>query len=153
MTKRLEWIARHAADATWSAARAAEFARELGFAPEDAWAIAISTSELVTNAVRYAGWGRVILRPLHDPMVGLEVRVEDRGPGIADMEAVWVDGYSAGRFVREPQERTSLGTGLGAVRRLMDWAGMERREGGGLAVIARKWVGTVPSAARASKAR
>ena len=138
MVRSAQWEVLHIADSTWSASRASHFAREAGLSARQASEVAIVVSELVTNAVKYAGQGTVTLMAIDDPVAGIELRVEDRGPGISDVGAALRDGFTAGQEP-EPCARTSLGCGLGAVQRLMDWITIESRDRAGLVVIARKW--------------
>ena len=128
-------------DAATGAARAFRFARQLGFAPTAAAAFAVAVSELIANAVRHAGRGGVTLRALGAPRPGIEVVVEDRGPGIADLGAAMSDGWSAGRRLAPdvPHDpRCGRGVGLGAVQRLADELEIRNRPGGGLRAVARK---------------
>ena len=95
-------------------------------------AIATASTELVTNALTYAGSGTIELTALEQP-AGMQIVVVDHGPGIADTDRACQDGVSSsgGR---------SLGIGLGAVRRLMDAVTIDSRPGEGTKVIAQKWL-------------
>jgi serine/threonine-protein kinase RsbT len=110
---------------------ARSLARRLGFAAADCEAIALATSELATNLLRYAPGGAVRLSTV-DGVGGRGVRVESRdsGPGIADPERAMADGFSTGG---------GLGHGLPAVRRLMDTFHMTSGPEG-TTVIAGKWL-------------
>jgi len=130
-------------DSVWASRRAARLAEALGFERRDAWAIGIAVSELVSNAVKYAGGGEVSLRSLLGARPGLEVVVRDSGPGIPDPQAALEDGYSGGRRLTLDERlthRDGLGLGLGAVTRLTDEVQVRNRAGGGLEVVARKWL-------------
>lgn len=91
---------------------AATYARELGARyglggslPDRASAVA---SELASNLDKHADDGAVYLQPL--PLTrGLEICAVDRGPGMADVRRCLTDGYTTSG---------TLGTGLGAVRRI-----------------------------------
>ena len=124
-------------------------AMTLGFDRRCANEIAIAVSELVTNSVKYGGGGTLTLRSLAQPAPGIEIVVEDRGPGIPDQEAAFEDGFSEGR-VLTPDDRLlgkkDLGCGLGAVRRLMHTVAISNNPEGGTAVVARRFVGAPPSA-------
>ncbi|MBN1962085.1 MAG: ATP-binding protein [Deltaproteobacteria bacterium] len=109
-------------DAWWCAPRAERFVRHIGLSHHESAETAIIVSELVTNAVKYAGGGELKIRSLiFSLLVGVEIIVSDQGPGITDIHAVFIDGYSQG-YQREPGIilSGSLGTGLGAVKRLSD---------------------------------
>jgi serine/threonine-protein kinase RsbT len=128
-------------DAIWCSRRCARFAEAVGFADAALWEISIAVSELVTNVLNYAGRGRITIRQLVAPKPGVEITVEDEGPGIEDVERVVVDGYSEGRGDQPDQSgprRRGLGAGLGAVHRLMDQVTIENRPTGGVRVVASK---------------
>ncbi|MDD5308649.1 MAG: ATP-binding protein [Deltaproteobacteria bacterium] len=129
-------------DPVWCRKESAAFAARAGFDKAAQWEIAIAVSELVTNVVKYAGQGTLTLRRLDDNGRGIEIVVEDDGPGITDLESAMKDGYSEGRMLCAddvPSHGRGLGTGLGAVRRMMDGVSMENRAEGGLRVVAVKW--------------
>ena len=92
--------------------RARQVATLLGLTAPDQVGLATAVSEIVRNAVLYAGEAKVDFemdiscRPQF-----LWVQVTDQGPGIKDL-----DGVLAGRF----QSKTGLGTGLSGARRLTD---------------------------------
>jgi len=120
-----------------------QLGEELGFADRELWEISIVVSELVTNAIKFAGGGRLRARLLPRPTPGIEIEVADDGPGIADVEQALVDGYSEGRMLADGETtfgRRGLGTGLGAVRRLSDELSIESAPGRGTRVVARKWL-------------
>ena len=69
-------------------------------------------SKLARNIFLYAGTGTVTVREVERTgRKGIEVTCEDQGPGIPNIALVMQDGYSTGG---------GLGSGLPAVRRLMD---------------------------------
>jgi serine/threonine-protein kinase RsbT len=110
-------------------------AAHLGFGREDAEAIALAVSELATNLVRYAPGGEILVSIFSEEAgTGLAIRSRDDGPGIADVELALRDGYSTGG---------GLGSGLPAVRRLMDDVVITTSPSGTL-IEARKWL-TGPS--------
>lgn len=119
-------------------------ALDLGFSGGDASAIAIVVSELTANIVRHAGRGTITLRELQEPR-GLEVVAADDGPGVPDPARAFEDGISRGRSREEVLLRgegppSSLGCGLGAVRRLSDECAIDSGPGRGTTVTARKWL-------------
>ncbi|SOD58257.1 Anti-sigma regulatory factor (Ser/Thr protein kinase) [Streptomyces zhaozhouensis] len=78
-----------------------------GALPEKA---AVLASELATNLDKHARAGVLYLQPLPRGG-GLELTAADHGPGIADVRAALADGFSTAG---------TLGSGLGAVRRIAD---------------------------------
>jgi serine/threonine-protein kinase RsbT len=130
-------------DAIWCSRQASRFAQEMGFRFNESWEIAISVSELTTNVLKFAKTGVLTFCRVESPRLGVEITVEDEGPGISDIEAALIDGYSEGRLLAEEKwirERHGLGTGLGAVRRLMDELEIENKPEGGVRVTAHKWL-------------
>ena len=110
--------------------RARQISRILGFDGQDQTRIATVTSEIARNALRYGGGGRVEF--------GLERRagaqalvltISDRGPGIADVDAVL-----SGAF----ESRTGMGIGMTGARRLMDDFQISTAAGRGTTVVMRK---------------
>ena len=94
--------------------RAAEQRAEaLGFDPVATARIALIITELGNNLVRHAVRGRVLFDVVADERGArsFEILSVDEGPGIRDLAACMVDGYSTSG---------TPGTGLGAVRRLAD---------------------------------
>jgi serine/threonine-protein kinase RsbT len=100
-------------------------------------AIVLAVSELATNLVRYAPGGEVVVATCaRDLGRGIAVSSCDGGPGIADVEQALRDGFSSG---------SGLGSGLPAVRRLMDDFTLTTSPAG-TRIEARKWVsGPSPS--------
>jgi signal transduction histidine kinase len=99
----------------------------LGFETQDQTRIATAVSEISRNAVGYAGGGRVeFLLQGAGPPQQLLTRISDKGPGVADLEAVL-----AGRF-RSP---TGMGLGIVGARRLMDNFDLRSELGVGTTVI------------------
>ncbi|HEX6182394.1 MAG TPA: ATP-binding protein [Pyrinomonadaceae bacterium] len=121
------------------------FASRLGFSDDRLSEIDIVVQEIGTNAARYATsggclhWGETI-----GPEPGIELFYFDKGPGIYDLDRALRDGVSSGG---------SLGTGFGAMRRLLDefdaYSTVKgttrrlttaRRSTYGTALLGRKWV-------------
>jgi serine/threonine-protein kinase RsbT len=109
-------------------------AQELGFGPIDQSRIATAVSELARNVVRYAtaGRGRVWIRDLQTEQgrAGIEVVVQDDGPGIENPDVAMREGYTTGR---------GMGLGLPGTRRLMDEMALDTALGKGTTVTIRKW--------------
>jgi len=123
--------ARHAAKAA---------AEGLGLDPTASEEIALAVTELATNLLKHARAGRLLLTPLRaEEGPGLQIESQDQGPGIADLQQAMTDGYSTAG---------SLGTGLGAVNRLMDEFEITSRAGAGTHVLCRKWLRVHPGGFR-----
>jgi serine/threonine-protein kinase RsbT len=114
--------------------RAREAAKGLGFGLVDQSRIATAVSELARNVVRYAvgGRGDVTIRVLTmaPERTGIEIIVQDGGPGIADIEQAMRDGFTSG---------SGLGMGLPGTKRLMDEMHIVSGLGRGTTVTIRKW--------------
>ena len=91
--------------------RAHRLAELLGFERQDQTRIATAVSELARNAYSYANGGRAefILDPAPSPQV-FHVRITDKGPGIADIQAI-LDG--------QYRSKSGMGLGILGARRLM----------------------------------
>jgi anti-sigma regulatory factor (Ser/Thr protein kinase) len=108
---------------------AADLARRQGFDESEAGRVALVTTELATNLVKHGGGGRVVADLFDDADgAGIEVLSLDKGPGMADVQRCFEDGYSTAG---------SPGTGLGAVSRVADRCAIFSRPGAGSAIMAR----------------
>lgn len=88
---------------------------------------AVVASELASNLAKHASSGSLFLQPL--PLGGgMEIVAVDRGPGIGELQRCLVDGYTTG---------TSLGAGLGAVKRIATALTIRTRPGTGTLICAR----------------
>jgi serine/threonine-protein kinase RsbT len=112
-----------------AARRAArEIAVKLGFNITNVTRIVTVTSALARNIFLHAGSGVVRLNTLHiGNRSGLELRFEDNGPGIADLDKATTMGYTNGG-------------GLPGVKRLMDEMEVQSEVGKGTTVMVRKWL-------------
>jgi len=112
--------------------RAADFARGMGFSRTDVYRLATVVSELCNNLVLHAaGGGRLKMTSLRrGGGCGIELIVDDDGPGIDDLALAMTDGFSTMR---------GLGSGLPGSRRLMDEFHIESSRGMGTKVVARLW--------------
>jgi signal transduction histidine kinase/CheY-like chemotaxis protein len=100
------------ADIVVARQQARQIATLLGLAAPDQAALATAVSEIVRNAVVYAGEALVTFEvDLSFASPFLRVRVTDQGPGIKDLP-----GVLAGQF----QSKTGLGGGVVAARRLTE---------------------------------
>jgi len=102
----------HEHDVVAARQRARQIAAALGFDSTEQARIATGVSELARNAFKYAGGGSVEfnLEGRTAPQL-LTITVADKGPGIADLEAVL-----SGRY----RSSTGMGIGVLGTRRLMD---------------------------------
>jgi len=122
------------------------YASGLGFGEDALAELDIVVQEMATNAARYAsGGGCLHWAEALGPDAGLELFYWDKGPGIYDLERALADGVSSGG---------GLGTGFGAMRRLLDEfdaystvkgttrrLANPRRTTHGTALLGRKWLG------------
>jgi serine/threonine-protein kinase RsbT len=107
----------------------------VGFGREDAEAIVLTASELATNLLCYASGGELLVTTCsRGARIGIAIESRDDGPGIADVELALRDGASTSG---------GLGSGLPAVRRLMDDFTLTTSPVG-THIEARKWA-TMPS--------
>ncbi|MBE7549596.1 MAG: response regulator [Anaerolineales bacterium] len=108
--------------------RVKQIAGLVGFDTPDQTRIATAVSEIARNAFIHAGGGKAEFRleGQTSPQV-LLIRVQDQGPGIADVPAV---------LQREPSARP--GMGIAAARRLMDQFEIESTPGSGTIVWLKK---------------
>lgn len=105
--------------------QAAGFAQFADFDEIEAGRVAIVATELATNVIRHGGGGEMLICRRGDQ---IELIALDKGPGIADLAASMVDGFSTGG---------TPGQGLGAVRRQARSFEVFSRPGQGAAVLAR----------------
>jgi serine/threonine-protein kinase RsbT len=108
-----------------------EVAQGLGFGITDVTRIVTATSELARNVVLYAGSGVIRWRELGvSGKIGVELTLEDNGPGIANIEQAMQEGYTTSG---------GLGLGLPGTKRLMDEFEIASEVGKGTRVTVRKW--------------
>jgi len=103
----------------------------LGFSIVDQTKLVTAASELARNAFTHGGGGRFRLDVLDTAgRNGLRLTFADEGPGIADIEQAFRDGYTTG---------SGLGLGLGGARRLVNEFDIESEPGRGTTVVATRW--------------
>ena len=108
---------------------AVRLAESLDFDEVATGRVALVVNELGNNLVRHAAGGRLLVGAVETGEgVLVEVMSLDRGPGIPDVRASLVDGYSTGGMA---------GQGLGAVRRLSQVFDIYSRAPGGTVVLSR----------------
>ena len=110
--------------------RARQIAALCGFGLQDQARIATAVSEMARNVYIYATPGRAefLLEGATAPQV-LTIRIEDQGPGIADVERILAGQY---------RSQTGVGMGLLGAQRLMDRFTIDTRLGAGTVVELRK---------------
>lgn len=107
-------------------------AEALGFGITNITRIVTAASELARNIYLYAGSGTVECRRLDTSgNIGIELKFEDSGPGIANIEQVMQGGYSTSG---------GLGLGLAGAKRLMDEMEIKSEVDKGTTVTVRKWL-------------
>jgi anti-sigma regulatory factor (Ser/Thr protein kinase) len=110
--------------------RAGELARALDFDEATSGRLALAVTEAGTNLLKHAGRGEILLGL--GEIAGrrfVEALVLDRGPGMANVDRCFEDGYSTAG---------SAGTGLGAMRRLASSLDVYSRPVG-TALLIRVW--------------
>ena len=102
-------------------------AESLGFDRNDQSRLATAVSEIARNAFRYAGGGDLeySVEGRRPPQL-FAIKISDRGPGIAELEAVL-----EGRY----RSRTGLGRGLLGAKRLMERFHIESNAANGTTVV------------------
>ncbi|MFJ4778088.1 anti-sigma regulatory factor [Streptomyces sp. NPDC088762] len=104
---------------------------QTGFGIVDQTRVVTAASELARNAYIHGGGGNLLIEHTHAPgRSGLRLTIRDNGPGIPDLEAALMDGYSTG---------AGLGHGLGGACRLMDEFHVHSLSGQGTTVITTRW--------------
>ena len=90
------------------------------------------SSELAGNVLKYAVRGSLYLKQVRKAgKRGLEICVEDEGPGIADVELALKDHFSS---------KGTLGLGLPGVKRMVDDFCLTSEMGKGTSVSATVWL-------------
>ena len=108
--------------------RARQVAGLLGFAPLDQTRIATAVSEIARNAFQYAGGGKVEFQVNPGPAPKLLVRIQERGSGIKDLQAILDGQYDSS---------TGLGIGILGAKRLMDQFEIGSSENGVIVTMAK----------------
>ena len=110
--------------------RARQIAALCGFGVQDQVRIATAVSELARNVYNYAGSGKVhfAIDGQTAPQV-LSIRIEDQGPGIAQLEQILAGTY---------RSRTGMGLGILGAQRLMDRCHIHSTPGDGTHITLQK---------------
>jgi serine/threonine-protein kinase RsbT len=108
-----------------------EVATNLGFNHIDQARITTAISELARNVVKYAGNGTITIEIIHQYVPGLQIVVQDDGPGILNIKKAMEDGYTTSN---------GLGAGLPGVKRLMDEFLIDSKVNNGTQIRVVKWL-------------
>jgi len=110
--------------------RARQIAALCGFGNQDQVRIATAVSELARNVYNYAGQGKIhfTIEGSTAPQV-LAIRVEDHGPGIAQLDRILAGQY---------QSPTGMGLGIIGAQRLMDRFDIQSAPGKGTVITLQK---------------
>lgn len=109
-----------------------EKAIEIGFGVTDVTRIVTAASELARNIYRFAKSGVMYFEILDEGgRKGIELRFEDTGPGIENIDLAMEEGYTTGN---------GLGLGLSGTRRLMDEMEINSEVDKGTTVRVAKWL-------------
>jgi anti-sigma regulatory factor (Ser/Thr protein kinase) len=105
-------------------------AMEIGFNEERTGKVDIIVAEIVTNLVKHAGGGQLIVKRIKDQHNGdgIELISIDNGPGIPDLKKMMQDGIST---------TNTLGHGLGAIQRLSGKCEIYSQKGWGTIILSR----------------
>jgi anti-sigma regulatory factor (Ser/Thr protein kinase) len=118
--------------------KAVAFAEELEMGESRYGTVALAATEMATNLIKHAGRGHILVQRLAvNGNSGLRIMSVDSGPGIADLSKALSDGHSTAG---------SMGTGLGAIRRLSDSFEVYSIPGSGTVVSAEFWLKKHPPA-------
>lgn len=106
-------------------------AKALGLGLVDETKLVTAVSELARNCLVYGGGGSATLGVAQAlNRVGVQVTIEDRGPGIADLKRAMENGYSTG---------SGLGLGLPGSRRLVHEFDIATEVGRGTRITIVRW--------------
>ncbi len=95
--------------------------------------LSIAVTEIASNSVNHGGGGELLLRTLEeDGRAGVEALFVDSGAGITNLTEAFRDGFSTSG---------TMGTGLGAARRLVHEFDLHSIPGAGTVVVLRVWKG------------
>jgi serine/threonine-protein kinase RsbT len=104
---------------------------EAGLSLVDQTKIITAASELARNTLDYGGGGFVVAELVEAASRrGLKLTFEDKGPGIADIDAALKDGFTTGK---------GMGLGLGGAKRLSNEFSIHSKPGEGTKVAIARW--------------
>jgi serine/threonine-protein kinase RsbT len=108
-----------------------KLALELGFSLVDQTKVVTAASEIARNTLIHGkgGWATVEMVE-RSGRRGLRAIFEDRGPGIADVDRAFQDGFTTG---------AGLGLGLGGAKRLSNEFEIQSKPGEGTRIALTRW--------------
>ncbi len=110
---------------------ALNYAEAMDLGESDRGAVGIAVTEMVTNVIKHAGTGKIIFESMVDNgTCRLRALAIDKGPGIPNITAALEDGHSTAG---------TMGSGLGAIRRLSTVFDIYSMPGHGTCVLAEFW--------------
>ena len=109
---------------------AREICALLGFSRTEETKVATVVSELTRNILLYAGSGSVSLHAIMGERRGIQVVVEDKGPGIPNLPQI---------MAGQHRSRNGMGLGLTGSKNLMDEFAVETAPGAGTRITTSKY--------------
>jgi anti-sigma regulatory factor (Ser/Thr protein kinase) len=110
----------------------------LGFSPGKVGEVDIVVAEIITNLVKHAGGGKLLVKLIEDREVpGIELISVDNGPGMVDVSRMVADGVST---------KNTLGNGLGAMKRLSEIFQVYSLKNSGTVILCRIYKHELPVA-------
>src|SRR6476660_3564639 len=107
-----------------------------GFCEKKLGEIDIIVAEMVSNLVKHAGGGQVLVKLVEEQgLQGIEMISMDNGPGMTDVSRIVADGVST---------KNTLGQGLGAMKRLSDLFQVYSLKDWGTVILVRIFEGEFP---------
>ncbi|HET8891342.1 MAG TPA: anti-sigma regulatory factor [Candidatus Angelobacter sp.] len=108
-----------------------QWATEMKFTLVDQTKLVTAASELARNALDHGKGGHMVIEKVENSSKsGLKLVFEDRGPGIADVEAALRDGFTTGG---------GMGLGLGGSKRLVNDFHIDSQPGKGTRITVVRW--------------
>lgn len=108
-----------------------QWATEMKFTLVDQTKLVTAASELARNALDHGKGGHMVIERVENSLKsGLKLVFEDRGPGIADIDAALRDGFTTGG---------GMGLGLGGSKRLVNDFYIDSQPGKGTRVTVVRW--------------
>lgn len=125
-------LIKYETDLTRAVMLAKDEAYRIGFSKTESFMIATAVSELARNVLIYAKTGEILLNSImKNKQFGIEIIVQDQGPGIKEIEKAMEDHQSS---------NGTLGLGLPGAKRLMDEFEISSTIGEGTVIKAKKWM-------------